>query len=199
MNLLPIDGVLIVYNLLMIAVWSPLAWTSGIARWMIAVHTAALALPWLLWWAGPNPSRAVAALRLLYPLLWLSAFWRELGIHWEMVGSTPNDTLLATLDSRVFGTNLCVAWPAAMPGLNEVMQSFYFLFYVLLVVALAAFFLSRRRPAVVQEVALRLALAYVGAYVFYAIAPTIGPASMDPQLEPVSRGFFGAIVQRGVK
>jgi hypothetical protein len=80
-SLLPVDHILALNNIVLIAVWTPLAATSDVARWMIGVHAVALALPLLLGFAGQIRTPLVAALRELYPLLWLAIFSRELGVR----------------------------------------------------------------------------------------------------------------------
>lgn len=179
MSLLPVDYILALYNIVLIAVWTPLAATSDVARWMIGVHAVALALPLLLAFAGQIRAPLVAALRELYPLLWLAIFWRELGIHCELVGSAPNDALLAWLDRTVFGVNVNATWPVDMPAgwFSELMQGVYFLYYVLFV-GLVLYFLVQRRRLVARDVTLRLSAAYAAAYLVYAIAPTVGPMAM---------------------
>lgn len=180
MSLLPADYVLALYNLVMIAVWAPLAATSDVAGWMITIHVAALGLPWLLVQAGPIRSPVVAAAREIYPMAWLATFWRELGLHCELVGSAHNDALLASLDRRLFGVNLSAAWAPAMPmgWLSEVMQGVYFSYYVLFV-GLVLHLLLRRNRLIVRDMTLRLSAAYAAAYVVYALAPTVGPMGMQ--------------------
>ncbi|HEX2647415.1 MAG TPA: phosphatase PAP2 family protein [Candidatus Dormibacteraeota bacterium] len=179
MNLIPVDFILALYNIVLIGVWTPLAATSDTARWMIAVHAGALALPLLFLRAGPIRSPIVAAARDLYPMIWLSTFWRELGLHTELVGSAPNDTLLAWLDRMAFGANWNAVWPVRMPmaWFSELMQGVYFLYYVLFV-GLVVYLLLTRRRSTVRDVILRLSAAYAAAYFVYAIAPTLGPMGM---------------------
>lgn len=179
MTLLPVDYVLVLYNVLLIAVWTPLAATSDVARWMMGVHTVALSLPWLLVHAPAAPVRWLGALREIYPVVWLTTFWRELGIHCELVGSVPNDTLLAWLDRTVFRGNLNAAWPPAMPmgWFSELMQGVYFAYYVLFV-GLVLYFLVRGDRSLLRDVILRLSAVYAAAYIVYAVAPTVGPMAM---------------------
>jgi membrane-associated phospholipid phosphatase len=178
-SLLPVDYVLALYNLVLIAVWAPLAATSDVARWMISVHLAALALPWLLLQAVPIRSPVVAALREIYPMAWLAIFWRELGLHCEFVGSAHNDALVAWVDRRLFGVNLSATWAPAMPmgWLSEAMQCVYFSYYALFV-GLVLYLLLRRNRLIVRDLTLRLSTVYGAAYVIYAVAPTVGPMAM---------------------
>jgi len=190
-SLIPVDYILALYNIVLIAVWAPLATTTPVARWMIAVHTAALGLPWLLLRAGSLRSRGVAALREVYPVIWLGAFWKELGIHCELVGSAPNDALLASLDRAVFHVNANVTWPAAAPAvwLSELMQGVYFLYYVLFAGLVLYLVLRSRRP-ITRDTILRLSAAYTAAYLVYAIAPTVGPMWMSEFPRLGAQGLF---------
>ena len=177
--MLTVDYVIAAYNILMIGVWLPLLGTSGIARWMALVHFLALSLPLLLSRAPVERPVWMRALVDLYPVLWLGVFWRELGIHWEMVGSAPNDAFIAWLDRAAFGVNLSALWAPAMPmgWLSETMQFVYFSYYALFA-GLAVVLLLRRNQAITQDLTLRLSIAYAAAYAVYAVAPTVGPMAM---------------------
>jgi len=191
-SLLLVDHLVALYNVVLIAVWSPLAGTSAAARWMIAVHCIALSLPLLLARAPATRSPAVLALREIYPLLWVLAFWRELGIHCGLVGSTLNDVFIAGLDRTLFGVNLNVTWaPAvAIPWVGDLMQFLYFSYYALLALVIVPMLFSGDRAAV-RDLTLRLSAAYLAAYVVYAIAPTAGPMAIFPRFEgPGTHGLF---------
>jgi membrane-associated phospholipid phosphatase len=194
MNLLPIDYALAVYNLVLIGVWLPLAGGSDVARWMIGVHTVALTVPWLITRATPPLSSVTRLIREVYPVLWLIVFWRELGIHCGLVGSSSNDGLVALLDRAMFGANLNATWAPHMPAawVSELMQGTYFLYYAM-AVALVGYLAWRRDRAVTRDMVLRLGLTYAAAYVVYAIAPTVGPMAMPafPRFAgPGAHGLF---------
>jgi membrane-associated phospholipid phosphatase len=178
-TLLPVDWVIAVYNLVLIAVWLPHVGDSDVARWMIGVHTAALGVPWLLTRTRAVPSSGTRALRDLYPVLFLLVFWRELGIHWGLVGSAANDAYVARLDQALFGANWSAVWAPAMPmgWLSDLMQMFYFSYYAVCAFMLVHLIFWRGRETA-QETTLRMVLVYAGAFAVYAAAPTLGPMLM---------------------
>jgi hypothetical protein len=181
-RLLPVDYLLALYNLLMIGVWTPLAPTLSTARWMIVVHLVGLGLVWLLARGPVSESGVVRAVREVYPILWLMVFWRELGIHCELVGSAPNDTLLAAVDRSLLGVNLSAVWAPTMSmgWFSELMQLVYFSYYVAFV-GLVLYLLVRGNRETARDVTLRVSAVYVACFIVYAIAPTIGPMAMFPR------------------
>jgi len=193
-TLLPVDWVVAFYNVTLIGVWLPRAGESAVARWMIAVHAAGLGLLWLLA-RGPSLEwRLTRALREVYPILWLLVFWRELGLHCGLVGSAPNDAYVARLDQALFGANWSAVWAPAMPTgwLSELMQGVYFAYYVACPLVLLHLLLARGRDTA-RETTLRMVLVYTGAYLVYAIAPTVGPMAMAefPRFAgPAASGLF---------
>jgi len=195
--LLPVDYVMACYNVVLLIVWAPLVQTSGLAQLMMAVHGAGLLLPLFLPQLPARPTLVVRVLRELYPALWLVVFWRELGLHCLLVGSAANDLFVARLDRALFGVNLNAVWAPAMPAawLAELMQFFYFSYYALAVGLLSYLLLSGRRETV-RDATLRVGIVYVGAYVCYAAAPTVGPMlmSMFPRFAgPGAHGLFRAL------
>jgi membrane-associated phospholipid phosphatase len=179
----PVDWLMALYNVVMIAVWLPLAATEPAARWLLAPHVAALAVPLLLASAREPLSRFGALVRGAYPLAWLSAFWGELNVHALLVGSGANDAVLAAAERFVFGGCLCQAWQPAMHGLafSEVMEGFYFSYYLLMIgVPIWSFLRARGRQAS-ADVVLRLSLAYIVSFVVFAAVPTAGPMHMYPR------------------
>jgi len=203
-SLLPVDWVIAAYNLILIVVWMPHVADSSVARWMIGVHSAALSLPWVLarvrspWWG-------TRALREVYPILFLLVFWRELGLHWEVVGSAANDAYVARLDQALFGANWSAVWAPAMPmrWLGDVMQSIYFAYYVVCAAMLVHLVFGRGRDTM-RETTLRMVLVYAAAYAVYAIAPTVGPMWMHefprfagPGVHGLARGLNDALQTAG--
>jgi len=179
-----VDHLVALYNVILIAVWSPLAMTSATARWMIGVHIGALSLPLLLLWAPELQSSVARAAREVYPLLWVLVFWKELGIHCSLVGSASNDAFIASLDRSLFGENFNVTWAPAVSQVwvGDLMQFLYFSYYIVLVGVIVRVLSSGNRTAV-RDLTLSFAAVYLGAYIVYAIAPTAGPMSMFPRFE----------------
>jgi hypothetical protein len=182
-RLRPFDWLMVLYNVVLAAVWLPLASVEPAARWLLAVHLAALAVPVILL-RSPRPlSRVGALLRVAYPLLWLSAFWRELDIHAVLVGSAPNDAAIQAVEVALFHGLPSQAWMPAMHGLafSELMEGFYFAYYVLMVAVPVWCLLRSRDEGASTDVVLRLSLAYVVAFIPFALAPTASPLVLFPR------------------
>lgn len=185
MKLQPVDGVIAFYNVALVAVWMPLVSVEPAARYLIAVHLLALAIVPLIASARPSSSPLTTVARLVYPLAWLCAFWREVGIHTQLVGSMPNDAFVLALDIRLLGTNLAAMWMPAMHALpfRELMEGVYFSYYVMLVAIPVAVYL-RGGADVRRHVTLALTVAFLGCFLPYAFAPTAGPMFMFPRFIP---------------
>ena len=183
MTLRPVDWLMVAYNLVLAVVWLPLAPVEPAARWLLTVHLAALAVPLILV-QFPRPlSRAGTLLRDVYPLLWISAFWHELDIHAVLVGSRANDAVLAAIERLLFHGSLSQTWQPAMHGLafSELMEGFYFAYYVLMFTVPLWCLLRVRDEDASADAVLRLSLAYVVAFIPFALGPTAGPMYMYPR------------------
>lgn len=183
MRLLPADWLMVLYNVVLAAVWLPLAPVEPAARWLLAAHVAALAVPMILAQPRQPLSRLGALLRSTYPLLWLSAFWHELDVHGALVGSAPNDAVVQALERALFHLLPSQAWMPAMHGLalSELMEGFYFAYYVLMLVVPVWALLRARDEEASSDVVLRISLAYVVAFIPFALAPTASPMALFPR------------------
>ncbi|HXA96385.1 MAG TPA: phosphatase PAP2 family protein [Candidatus Dormibacteraeota bacterium] len=171
-----VDWMLAAYNLVMIGRWAPLVPQHETARWLVAVHSIALGVPWLLSRAPAPDHRWLRRFYECYPLVWICAFWRELDVHGRFVSNLPDDRALVWLDHAVFGLHLNSAWIEALPGraFSEMMHLFYFSYYPLLIAAPVLLLLARR-GAQRREGVLRIAAAYLACFCVYAWWPTTGP------------------------
>ena len=183
MKLLPADWLMVLYNVVLAAVWLPLAPIEPAARWLLLAHLAALAVPVILAQTPQPLSRLGATLRQVYPLLWISAFWRELDIHALVAGTALNDSVLEAAERALFHGLPSLAWMPAMHGLafSELMEGFYFSYYVLMAVVPLWSLLRARDDEARADVTLRLSLAYVVAFLAFATVPTAGPMYLFPR------------------
>lgn len=191
-RLLAVDRWVALVNLLILSTWLPLAPHHPLARWMSAMHLAALALPWLLDRANRPFSRPVAILRDIYPLLWVAAFWSEFGLRHDLMAVPVNDAVVAGWDLALFGAHLNWTWVAAMPWvpLSETFQAAYFSYYLMLA-ALPLALLAARDAAGRHEVVLRVALTYLGCFLIYSYFPVVGPRENWPVAQgDLTTGFF---------
>jgi hypothetical protein len=186
-----VDIVVAAYNVFLLVLWFPLALREPVAAWMVGAHLLALTLPGLLF-ISSRQHPAVAVLRELYPLLWLMAFWGELGEHYAVTGSALGDALLAGTDQFLLGGHLNAWWMPAMPQVwfSEVLHAFYFGYYPLVAGVLIVVF-AQGDTAARRDVVLRFTAAFLACFVFYAAIPTLGPLHTLPRYSgPLVQGWF---------
>lgn len=189
--LLPLDRWLAWFNVFALVAWLPLGHTA-LGRWLAVTHAIALLLPWLLRRAPARLTPVVGLLRDTYPLLWIPAFWGELGMRHQLVPTVANDELIMRLDSWLFGGHPNLTWLPAMPWpwFSEMMHGFYFAYYVVLVFVPAALLASRCRQTI-RELGLRLAVTYLACFALYLVMPVIGPLEIFPRAaESHTAGLF---------
>jgi len=194
--MLPVDGVVAGYNLVLALVWLGL-WGRAPQAWVVALcHVAAAGLPWLL--SGAIPRGWMRPLREGYPLIGFAVFWGELGVVQRLRGLPPHDEAIRALDLRLFGQHWSEVWMARMPypALQEVMWFCYFLYYILLVVPPIAIGVARGWKAF-RSVVLALMLTYLSCFVFYLGFPVYGPRAMAAaaMLPSLATGFFHGLVE----
>lgn len=170
------DRLLAAYNVWLAVAWLGLLSRAAYAPWILAAHAAAAGLPWL--WARANEPRSAAgrALRELYPLVWLGAFWSELHFLRVLRHVTAHDAPIAALDRALFGVHLHEIWMPAMPqvALSEAMHLLYFGYYPLIALPPLALAFCGRWGAL-RDTTLRLMVAYIGCYLVYIAFPVDGP------------------------
>jgi len=189
-RILPIDGVIAVYNVALAAAWLRAAPEAPLAAIMVLVHGAAAYLPFVLTRRAAELPRPLRALREGYPLLVLGAAWTELGWLQEIRGLPPRDAFVERLDLTVFGVHPHQIWAAAQPQawLNQLMFGFY-LSYYLFVFLPPLVLAARRRTEAFRDWTLRLLVTYLGCYVFYTLFPVYGPRFGTPiAAAPVDAG-----------
>lgn len=196
-GLLPVDRWVAGITAAFAILWLPLIATAPLARWFFATHVAALLLPVLLdRHRGPFPP-ALAALRECYPLLWIAAFWTELGLRYPLVANAANDAFVAAADRRIFGVHWNDVWAAAMPApwLSELMHGAYCSYYALLI-GVPALLALRGCRTTLRELTLRMAVTYLACFVVYAAFPVRGPFDLPhTELATVTAGWFHGLMQ----
>lgn len=193
--MLPVDGVVAGYNLVLALVWLGLRDRAPHA-WMVALcHVIAAALPWLF--AGARPRGVWRAFREGYPLLGFAVFWGELGVVQRLRGLPPHDAAIRGLDLRLFGVHWSDVWMTRMPypTLQELMFFCYFLYYVFLVVPPVAIGIARGWKGF-RSVVLAGMLTYLTCFLFYIAYPVYGPRAMAAGMASPAVGFFHTLVER---
>jgi membrane-associated phospholipid phosphatase len=194
--MLPVDGVVAGYNLVLALVWLGLLGQVSLA-WVVALcHLVAAGLPWLF--ARTRPRGWMRALREGYPLVGLAAFWSELGVVQRLRDLPPHDEAIRALDLRLFREHWSDVWMTRMPypALQELMFFCYFLYYVLLVAPPVVIGVARGWKAF-RSVVLAVMLTYLSCFLFYIAFPVYGPRAMAAAVAQSSpAGFFHTLVER---
>jgi len=165
-NWWPVDKVILAYfaavTLLEIVYWQPI---------LIAAHIAATGLLWL---AVRYPaSRISQVFHPWYPLIYVSASYKEMAILIPLARSWTADKFLARLDFQVWGVHPSVwleRWQS--PVAVEILQICYSLFIPAVVVVAAILWRKREE---FRRYAFLAALGFLVSYVGYFLVPARGP------------------------
>jgi hypothetical protein len=188
----PADWVVAAYNASLAVLWSRSAAEHTAARWLAALHLAAVTIPFLVARLPATGGGFAAALAEWYPLAWVAIAWPELDVHTRFVSTAANDAWLLRVDHAVFGAHLNQTWVAAMPqtGFSELLYGLYASYY-LLMIGVPILIMLHPSVALRRESLFRLTLAYFACFSVHAWMPTIGPAVMGLATpESVSRGLI---------
>lgn len=194
---LPVDRLLVGYNLILLGVWAALLPSVAYAPAIFAAHGVGLMLPGLLRRVPATPSRLTLILRDLYPYLWLGAFWAELDLLRVLLHELANDGPVMALERALFGVQLSETWMSAMPyvWLSELMHAFYSLYYALIFLPPLFLALTGRLDAV-RDITLRLLITYLACYLVYIAFPVDGPnVLVTPYEGALTGGFFYRVVE----
>ena len=195
-RVLPIDRLVAAYNLILAGVWALYLGRAAYVPWIVAAHAAGAFLP-VLWRRAPLPlSQPLRAIRDLYPLIWLGAFWAELALLHSLRIAPGLDPQIAALDLAVFGSHLNETW---MPGtrqlwVSELLHFSYWAYYLLIGIPPLVLALTRRTQAL-RDLVFRLMLVYLTCYLVFIVAPVYGPRELAARYEgPLTQGFFYQLV-----
>ncbi len=176
-RLLPIDRVVVVWNVLLCAAWLAAAGReSSAAVWAILHAAAAWLLPAWLRGGGRRRGGMAGALRDAYPwLVWVVA-WSELGRLHAVSQAATRDPLIARLDLALFGGPLHRTWALAASGrwLQEAAHFAYLSYFVLIVVVPLRAVLRQRRDEF-RAATLGMVATYLGCFAVSAALPVCGP------------------------
>ena len=196
--MLPVDGVIAAYNLVLACVWLTAIPLAPMALPLAVAHGLAAALPLLLRRVPVGLPRPAALAREIYPFVALALFWTELGLLQAVRQIPPHDPTVAGWDRAIFGIHLHTTWSAAMPApwLSEAMYGSYFSYYLILTLPPLALALAGRVDAL-RDIALRAMVTYLGCFLVYIAFPVYGPFSYGAVTnDPSATGILHALVNR---
>lgn len=161
-----------------------LGWWSVIpgAGELFAIHIAAAALL-LVEVKLPNPTSRI--FRYWYPLVYVSACYKEMAILIPAIRHGSDDLWLASLDYEIWGVHPTV-WLERIqsPALTEFLQIAYSLF-VPAVLLVAVVLWAQHRYREFQFYAFLIALGYLVSYVGYFVVPARGPRFVLKNLQHI--------------
>lgn len=195
-RVLPVDRVVVVYNILLGLIWLGCWPVADYAIWAAAAHGATSLLPVALRRLPERLPRYARALRDLYPVLLIPVFWTEIDLLFPLRHTGTFDGLVSSLDQRLFGMQLAAEWMPAMPQVwfSEVMHFSYFAYYATIYVPPIVVALAGRTRAV-RDMVFRLMLAYLSSYLIYLSFPVDGPHfRLEPFSGDLQGGFFYQLV-----
>lgn len=184
------------YNVVLAGVWLAFLGQRSFVPWLALAHAAAATLPWMLARVPARQWGIGAALREMYPLILLAAFWTELDVLRSAAPPASNDHAIARLDEALFGTHLHAEWMPRMDALwfSELMYFSYCAYYVLIFLPPIVVAIQGRRAAL-RAMTLRLMATYLTLYLVYVGFPVDGPHFLHPPHQgPHTDGLFYRLV-----
>ena len=195
----PVDRFIAGYNVLLAIVWGTLVGRADFAASIALAHVVGATLPFLLARSTGRLGSVTDTLGQIYPLLWMLAFWTELGFLRPFHGPA-HDGWVTALDLAVFRVHLNAVWMPRMPWLwlSETMHFSYFVYYALIFLPPLVLLIARRREAL-EDVTLRLLVTYLGCYTLYLLFPVDGPGHtmIHYQGAPNTGLFYHLVHQAG--
>jgi membrane-associated phospholipid phosphatase len=197
----PLDRLLAAYNAALAGLWMVLIPRAPFALWVCVAHAAAATMPWLLKDSEAGLSAAGRWIREHYALLFLLAFWSELGFIRELLHASNHDGPISRLDLALFGLHLNAVWMPRMPSLwfSEPMHLAYWAYYLLIIVPPIALGM-RGNARGANDMLFRLLVTYIACYVIYIAFPVDGPAhTMARYVGEPAHGFFYQLVHSSLR
>jgi membrane-associated phospholipid phosphatase len=192
----PVHVLVAAYNLVLGAIWWAHWQQTPYAAWIAAAHLSAVTLPWLIAAAPHRRWDIMAAVREVYPLIMLLAFWTELDLLREILGRQQLDPAIQALDLAVFGVHLHAVLLPRFDTLwiSEPMFFAYYVYYGFIFGPPILLAVLGRRPAL-RDATLRLMATYLTCYAVYIAFPVYGPHFIGtPYQGPHTAGLFYHLV-----
>ncbi len=178
----PVDKIILAYlafsTCLLVGWWSEIPFAGLHLAW----HLAAVAA---LTYQVKRPNRTSWVFRNWYPVVYVSACYKEMALYIPAVRHTDADQWLANLDLRIWHVHPTV-WLERIqsPALTEFLQVAYTLF-VPAVLLVAAMLWKQRRYREFQYYGFLIALGFLLSYIGYIIVPARGPRFLLQHLQHI--------------
>ena len=121
------------------------------------------------------PVPIILFLRNVYPLIFLSFFYTETSYMKNIIFSNDLDIYFAALEGRLFGCQPSLVFSQLMPQpwFNELMNMFYFSYYLVTGVVCITLYMSRREFC--YKPIFTAVFSFYLFYILYNIIPVLGP------------------------
>ncbi|MBD3332216.1 phosphatase PAP2 family protein [candidate division GN15 bacterium] len=202
---LPFDRWIVGYCALMIVVLTLFGQEVGDRQWNIAVYAGVIMLVvTIVRWFPRENSRLSMAVRLLYPALLLTPFYRMTGDYMFLLFDGFLDTQLVQIEKAVFGVNptLYVDRHLLHVWANEVIHFCYSSYYLMIPGFYLAMFLLRRDAIIVSAWTATM-ITFIASYSLFILYPIEGPRWHFAEVYehavkgPVFRQFVEMVMAKG--
>lgn len=202
---LPFDRWIVGYCALMIVVLTLFGQEVGDRQWNIAVYAGVIMLVVaIVRWFPRENSRLSMAVRLLYPVLLLTPFYRMTGDYMFLLFDRFLDTQLVQIEAAVFGVNptLYIDRHLLNVWANETIHFCYSSYYLMIPGFYLAMFLLRRDAIIVSAWTATM-ITFIASYSLFILYPIEGPRWHFAEVYehavegPVFRQFVEMVMAKG--
>jgi membrane-associated phospholipid phosphatase len=151
--------------------------------WLLGAHALFAVLLYLL--SRPRLGPVGRTIREIYPLLLLAGLYAELDVLNGPAGIEVHDAAVQGWELAIFGVQLSTEWWRAMPSRfwSATLHAAY-LFYYLIVVAPAFYFVLRRDLSALRHFILVVMTTFIVCYLAFIFFPVAGPYYVFPRPAP---------------
>jgi membrane-associated phospholipid phosphatase len=172
----------------------------GRAAWLLPAFALSLLMVRVLPWVS-SPRRLRFAEDAVFALWMGTVYVLGCEISLGLAGPATLDAWLSGIDVGLFGVPAAVAFERALPGpvWRELLHLAYFCYYLMIPVAIIAWYSRKREAEAVDEMnvtpGFRIALAFLGSLVLYLWLPTHGPLDHHVELFPSGGPFTWLVTE----
>ncbi len=202
---LPFDRWIVGYCALMIIVVTLFGGDIEGSQWNIAVYVACIVgIAMVVKWLPREQSRVSMAIRLLYPALLLTPFYRMTGDYMFLLFDRFLDSHLVQLERAIFGVNPTLYIDRHLLNLwaNEIIHMCYSSYYLMIPGFFLSMFMLRRNDVIVSAWTATM-ITFIASYSLFILYPIEGPRWHFAELYqnaiegPIFRQFTETVMTHG--